>query len=68
VYISQSERNKLKLKLDQYKESLKDPKSLVEKPLSTLEEDEFIKKLASEVTDQIRGVMSFTETPKLDYV
>jgi hypothetical protein len=68
VYISQSERNKLKLKLDQYKESLKDPKSLVEKPLSTSEEDEFIKKLASEVTDQICGVMSFTETPKLDYV
>jgi hypothetical protein len=68
VYISQSERNKLKLKLDQYKESLKDPKSLVEKPLSTSEEDEFIKKLASEVTDQIRGVMSFTETPRLDYV
>jgi hypothetical protein len=68
VYISQSERNKLKIKLDQYKESLKDPKSLVEKPLSMSEEDEFIKKLASEVTDQIRGVMSFTETPKLDYV
>jgi hypothetical protein len=68
VYISQSERNKLKLKLDQYKESLKNPNSLVEKPLSTLEEDEFIKKLASEVTDQIRSVMSFTETPKLDYV
>jgi hypothetical protein len=68
VYISQSERNKLKIKLDQYKESLKDPKSLVEKPLSTSEEDEFIKKLASEVTDQICGVMSFTETPKLDYV
>jgi hypothetical protein len=45
VYISQSERNKLKLKLDQYKESLKDPKSLVEKPLSTSEEDEFIKNL-----------------------
>jgi hypothetical protein len=68
VYISQSERNKLKLKLDQYKESLKNPNSLVEKPLSTLEEDEFIKKLASEVTDQIRSVMSFTETPRLDYV
>jgi hypothetical protein len=68
VYISQSERNKLKLKLDQYKESPKDPKSLVEKPLSTSEEDEFIKKLASEVTDQIRSVMSFTETLKLDYV
>jgi hypothetical protein len=68
VYISQSERNKLKLKLDQYKESLRNPNSLVEKPLSTSEEDEFIKKLASEVTDQIRGVMSFTETPKLDYV
>jgi hypothetical protein len=33
-----------------------------------LEEDEFIKKLASEVTDQICGVVSFTETPKLDYV
>jgi hypothetical protein len=56
VYISQSERNKLKLKLDQYKESLKNPNSLVEKPLSTSEEDEFIKKLASEVTDQIRMV------------
>jgi hypothetical protein len=68
VYISQSERNKLKLKLDQYKESLRNPNSLVEKPLSTSEEDEFIKKLASEVTDQIRGVMSFTETLKLDYV
>jgi hypothetical protein len=34
VYISQSERDKLKLKLDQYKESLKNPNSLVEKPLS----------------------------------
>jgi hypothetical protein len=45
VYISQSKRNKLKIKLDQYKESLKDPKSLVEKPLSTSEEDEFIKNL-----------------------
>jgi hypothetical protein len=43
VYISQSERNKLKLKLDQYKEWLKNPNSLVEKPLSTSEEDEFIK-------------------------
>jgi hypothetical protein len=40
----------------------------MENPLSTSEEDEFIKKLASEVTDQIRGVVSFTETPKLDYV
>jgi hypothetical protein len=68
VYISHSERNKLKAELDRYKESLKDPKSLVEKPLSTSEEDEFIKKLASEVTDQLRGVMSFTETPRLDYV
>jgi hypothetical protein len=68
VYISETERNKLKQKLDRYKESLKNPNSLVEKPLSTSEEDEFIKKLASEVTDQIRGVMSFTETPKLDYV
>jgi hypothetical protein len=68
VYISHSERNKLKAELDRYKESLKDPKSLVEKPLSTSEEDKFIKKLASEVTDQLRGVMSFTETPKLDYV
>jgi hypothetical protein len=68
VYISQSKRNKLKLKLDQYKESLKNPNSLVEKPLSTSEEDKFIKKLASEVTDQIRGVMSFMETPRLDYV
>jgi hypothetical protein len=68
VYISHSERNKLKAELDQYKESLKDPKSLVKKPLSTSEEDEFIKKLTSEMTDQIRGVMSFTETPRLDYV
>jgi hypothetical protein len=68
IYISQSERNKLKQKLDRYKESLRNPNSLVEKPLSTSEEDEFIKKLASEVTDQIRGVMSFTETLKLDYV
>jgi hypothetical protein len=42
--------------------------SLVENPLSTSEEDELIQKLASEVTDQIRGVMSFTETPRLDYV
>jgi hypothetical protein len=40
----------------------------MEKPLSTSEEDEFIKKLTSEVSDQIRGVMSFTETPRLDYV
>jgi hypothetical protein len=31
VYISQSERNKLKLKLDQYKESLKNPNSLSRK-------------------------------------
>jgi hypothetical protein len=64
----ETERNKLKQKLDRYKETLRNPKSLVEKPLSTSEEDEFIKKLASEVTDQICGVMSFTETPKLDYV
>jgi hypothetical protein len=40
----------------------------MEKPLSTSEEDEFIKKLASEVTDQIHGVVSFTETPRLDYI
>jgi hypothetical protein len=68
IYISETERKKLKQKLDRYKESLKNPNSLVEKHLSTLEEDEFIKKLASEVTDQIRGVMSLTETPRLDYV
>jgi hypothetical protein len=68
VYISESERKKLQLKLDRYKELHRNPNSLMEKPLSTSEEDEFIKKLASEVTDQIRGVMSFTETPKLDYV
>jgi hypothetical protein len=68
IYISQSERNKLKQKLDQYKELQRNLNSLMEKPLSTSEEDEFIKKLASEVTDQIRGVMSFTETPRLDYV
>jgi hypothetical protein len=76
VYISESERKKLQLKLDRYKELHRNPNSLmekppytsVEKPLSTSEEDEFIKKLASEVTDQIRSVMSFTETPKLDYV
>jgi hypothetical protein len=68
IYISETERNKLKQKLDQYKESLRNPKTLVEKPLSMSEEDEFIKKLASEVTDQIRSVMSFTETPRLDYV
>jgi hypothetical protein len=68
IYISETERNKLKLKLDQYKKLHRNPNSLMEKPLSTSEEDEFIKKLASEVTDQIRGVMSFTETPKLDYV
>jgi hypothetical protein len=68
IYISESERNKLKQELDQYKESLRNLKSLVEKPLSTSEEDEFMKKLASEVTDQIRGVMSLMETPRLDYV
>jgi hypothetical protein len=68
IYISETERNKLKQELDRYKESLRNPKTLVEKPLSTSEEDEFIKKLASEVTDQIRGVMSFTETLRLDYV
>jgi hypothetical protein len=68
IYISESERNKLKQKLDRYKELHRNPNSLMENPLSTLEEDEFIKKLASEVTDQIRGVMSFTETPRLDYV
>jgi hypothetical protein len=68
IYISESERKKLQIKLDQYKELHRNPNSLMEKPLSTSEEDEFIKKLASEVTDQIRGVMSFTETPKLDYV
>jgi hypothetical protein len=68
IYISESERNKLKQKLDQYKELHRNPNSLMENPLSTSEEDEFIKKLASEVTDQIRGVMSFTETPRLDYI
>jgi hypothetical protein len=68
AYISESERKKLQIKLDRYKELHRNPNSLMEKPLSTSEEDEFIKKLASEVTDQIRGVMSFTETPKLDYV
>jgi hypothetical protein len=68
IYISQSERNKLKQKLDRYKELHRNSNSLVEKPLSTSDEDEFIKKLASEVTDQIHGVLSFTETPKLDYV
>jgi hypothetical protein len=40
----------------------------MENPLSTSEEDKFIKKLASEVTDQIHSVVSFTETPRLDYV
>jgi hypothetical protein len=68
IYISESERKKLQLKLDRYKELHRNPNSLMEKPLSTSEEDKFIKKLASEVTDQIRSVMSFTETPKLDYV
>jgi hypothetical protein len=68
IYISQSERNKLKQKLDRYKELHRNPNSLMENPLSTSEEDEFIKKLASEVTDQICGVVSFTETPRLDYV
>jgi hypothetical protein len=68
IYISESERNKLKQKLDRYKELHRNPNSLMENPLSTSEEDEFIKKLASEVTDQIHGVMSFTETPRLDYV
>jgi hypothetical protein len=68
IYISESERNKLQQKLDRYKELHRNPNSLMENPLSTSEEDEFIKKLASEVTDQIRGVMSFTETPRLDYV
>jgi hypothetical protein len=68
IYISETEHNKLKQKLDRYKETLRNPKSLVEKPLSMSEEDEFIKKLTSEVTDQIRGVMSFTETLRLDYV
>jgi hypothetical protein len=68
IYISQTEQNKLKQELDRYKELLRNPKTLVEKPLSTSEEDKFIKKLTSKVTDQICGVMSFTETPKLDYV
>jgi hypothetical protein len=68
IYISESERNKLKQKLDRYQELHRNPNSLIENPLSTSEEDEFIKKLASEVTDQIHGVMSFTETPRLDYV
>jgi hypothetical protein len=67
-YISQSERIRLQQKLDRYKELHRNPNSLHENPLSTLEEDEFIKKLASEVTDQIRGVISFMETPRLDYV
>jgi hypothetical protein len=40
----------------------------MENPLSTSEEDEFIKKLASEVIDQIRSVVSFTETPRLHYI
>jgi hypothetical protein len=60
IYISESERNKLKQKLDRSKELHRNPNSLIENPLSTSEEDEFIKKLASEVTDQIHGVMSFT--------
>jgi hypothetical protein len=68
IYISESERNKLKQKLDRYKELHRNPNSLMENPLSTSEEDEFIKKLTSEVTDQIRGVITFTETPRLDYV
>jgi hypothetical protein len=68
IYISHSERNKLKQKLDRYKELHRNPNSLMENLLSTLEEDEFIKKLASEVTDQIHGVVSFTETPRLDYI
>jgi hypothetical protein len=68
IYISHSERNKLKQKLDRYKELHRNPNSLMENPLSTSEEDEFIKKLASEVTDQIRNVVSFMETPGLDYV
>jgi hypothetical protein len=68
IYISHSERIKLKQKLDRYKELHRNPNSLMENPLSTSEEDKFIKKLASEVTDQIRGVISFTETPRLDYV
>ena len=68
VYISESERNKIKQKLDRYKELHRNPNSLIKKPLSTSEEDELIKKLASQVTDQIRGVMSFMETPRLDYV
>jgi hypothetical protein len=68
IYISQSERNKLKQKLDRYKELHRNPNSLIENPFSMSEEDEFIEKLASEVTDQIRSVLSFTETPKLDYV
>jgi hypothetical protein len=46
----------------------RNPNSLKENPLSTSEEDEFMKKLASEVTDQICGVMSFMETPRLDYI
>jgi hypothetical protein len=68
TYISESERNKLKQKLDRYKELHRNLNSLMENPLSTSEENELIKKLASEVTDQIHGVMSFTETPRLDYV
>jgi hypothetical protein len=68
IFISQSERNKLQQKLDWYKELHRNPNSLCENPLSTSEEDKFIKNLASEVTDQICGVVSFTETPRLDYV
>jgi hypothetical protein len=46
----------------------KNPNSLCPHPFSTSEEDELVKKLTSEVTNQICGVMSFTETPRLDYV
>jgi hypothetical protein len=65
IFISQSKRNELQHKLDQYKKLHRNHKTF---PLSTSEEDELIKKLASEVTDQICGVVSFTETPRLDYV
>jgi hypothetical protein len=68
TYISQSERIRLQKKLDRYKEMHKNPNSLCLHPFSTSEEDELVKKLTSEVTDQIRGIMSFTETPRLDYV
>jgi hypothetical protein len=68
TFISQSERIRLQKKLDWYKEMHKNPNSLCPHPLSTTEEDKLVKKLTSEVTDQICGVMSFMDTPRLDYV